>query len=308
MIRFSILISIYNRLPITKQGLKSLYQALDHYKATGNGGCHFDVIVVDDGSSDGSSLWIAQHYPDVHLLQGTGDLWWSGGTNCGARYAIEKLHSDYLLLWNDDIAPAPDYFLEIEKVFTRNDLSNTVLGSKIVATTTGKIWSVGGYFNKWGKYGMYNDQNAAETGFFECDWQPGMGTFVPSSVVSAKGLYWDEKQFPQYHGDSDFTLRCKENGLAVRTWLGLVIYNTSNNTGSGGKKNLKALWWSLASMRSNYNFKDRLVFYRRHGKKPSGYVGLASTYLFFIGSFFKRNIFRIPSFAASRSQDLNKTF
>ena len=306
MTRFSILISIYNRLPITQQGLESLYGALAQYARSGNSECSFEVVVVDDGSTDGSSPWISENYPSVHLLQGTGDLWWSGATNRGARYAIEQLHSDFLLLWNDDIAPDNDYFLKVGQLFHNNDFTGTVLGSKILATATGKIWSIGGYFSRWGGYGMYRDPGANLSTFFECDWLPGMGTIVPASALTAKGLYWDEKQFPQYHGDSDYTLRCKENGFAIKTCLDLVIYNASENSGSGGNKNLKALWWSLVSMRSNYNFRKRLVFYRRHARQPLHYWGLAHTYLFFIGSFFKRNIFRIPSFA--QPKDFKKTF
>lgn len=292
MTRFSILIPIYNRLTITKQGLRNLYKALEHYTAAGKSECRFEVVVIDDGSSDGSSQWIAENYPAIHLLQGDGNLWWSGATNKGARYAIEQLQSDYLLLWNDDIAPDNNYFLEVEKAFHNQDFTNTVLGSKILASATGKIWSIGGYFGKWGGYGMYNDPGANPSAFFPCDWLPGMGTIVPASALKNKGLYWDEELFPQYHGDSDYTLRCKENGFAIQTCLNMVIYNASENSRSGGNKNLKALWWSLTSMRSNYNFRERFVFYRRHARQPFHYWGLAHTYLFFIGSFFKRNIFR----------------
>src|SRR5882757_9090479 len=117
MIRFSILIPIYNRLKITQQGLSSLYKALDRYAVTGQGKCQFDIVVIDDGSTDGSSQRISEHYPAVHLLQGTGDLWWSGAINLGARYTVEQLNSDYLLLWNDDIFPAENYFTEVENVF-----------------------------------------------------------------------------------------------------------------------------------------------------------------------------------------------
>jgi GT2 family glycosyltransferase len=292
MIRFAILIPIYNRLPVTRQGLKALSEALEAYKTGGNGTCNLEIVVIDDGSTDGSSAWIAENYPDVHLLKGDGNLWWSGAINRGAKYAVEQLHSDVLLLWNDDIAPDPDYFLKVESVFQNNDLSGTVIGSKILGTN-GTIWSIGGHFDKWGKYGMYRDPGQQSTGFFECDWLPGMGTFVPASALSVKGIWWDEKDFPQYHGDSDFTLRCKEQGLKIATCLDLVIHNASDNSGAGGHKNLAALWWGLSSIRSNYNFKKRWVFYKRHGVQPSHYWGLAHAYIFFIGSFFKRNIFKI---------------
>jgi GT2 family glycosyltransferase len=300
MTRISILIAIYNRLEITQRGLASLYDALGHYQQAGKATCQFEVVVVDDGSTDGSSSWIAANYPSVHLLQGTGDLWWSGATNAGARYAINTLHSDFLLLWNDDISPHSSYFVEMEELTARPDAPETVFGSKILAAASGKIWSIGGYFTKWGQYGMYRDPGTNSSAFFECDWLPGMGTLVPASAVRDKQLLWDEKQFPQYHGDSDYTLRCKENGYKIKTSLDLIIYNASENPGAGGFKTLKSLWWSMVSIRSNYNFRKRLVFYHRHGAKPLNYYGLFHTYLRHIGSFFKRNILKIPAVSTSQ--------
>lgn len=293
MIRFSILIAIHNRLEITKRGLKVLYTALDHYQKEGKGKCTFEVVVIDDGSTDGSSEWISQNYPAVHLLKGDGNLWWSGATNKGAEYSIDQLGVDYVLLWNDDIVPDVNYFITVENVYTSQDLSRMVIGSRIILKRTNKTWSVGGFFNRTsGRYGMYDDPGQT-AGFFECDWQPGMGTFVPASVLRSN-IYWDAQNFPQYHGDSDYTLRCKKNGYKVATCLALVIYNESDNRPKG-KSTWKTLWNSLVSVRSNYNIRQRLNFYSRHGLIPLSFYGLGRTYFFHIGSFVKHTYFKRPT-------------
>jgi GT2 family glycosyltransferase len=294
MITFSILIPIYNRLQVTREGLKALRRSLDQYAISGSAACRFEIVVIDDGSTDGSSTWIAANYPEIHIVQGTGNLWWSGAINRGSRYAIDHLNSDYLLLWNDDINPAADYFLQVEKIFLAHSFGDTIIGSKIVSKgAVDRIWSVGGYFNRVsGKYGMFVDPGTEPKEFFECDWLPGMGTFVPTSILKANGLDWDERRFPQYHGDSDFTLRCKDKGYKIKTCLSLVIYNSSETSGLGQINTLKDFWRSLSSIRSNNNINKRLIFYRQHGLPPFCYVGLVKTYVMTAGSFCKRKLLK----------------
>jgi GT2 family glycosyltransferase len=303
MIRFAILIPIHNRLPVTRQGLKALSEALEAYKTGGKGACNFEIVIIDDGSTDGSSAWIAENYPDVHLLKGDGNLWWSGAINKGADHAIQQLGSDFVLLWNDDIAPTTGYFIETERVFADPTLRDAVVGSKIVKKEKpDAVWSVGGFFNRvWGNYGLYTDPGAAANGFFDCDWQPGMGTFVPCRLLQSHGLRWDDQVFPQYHGDSDFTLRCKEKGIPIKTSLDLVIYNSSETSGMGRITNFRKLWLSLFSLRSNYNLRKRFFFYRRHGVILLSYLGIGRTYYGYFGSFFKRTYFKNGSVLRHRT-------
>lgn len=294
MISIAVLIPVHNRIETTKQGINSLCQGLDFYKIHGKGKLQIHVIVVDDGSTDGTSEWISSNYREIHLLKGDGKLWWTGAINRGADYAIVTLKSDYLLLWNDDVNPDQSYFLIIEDLVENGCCFNTIVGSKIVfADAPEKIWSVGGFFNRFsGDFGMNTKNEKVRKRIIDCDWQPGMGTLVPVNSITRLGIKWDEKHFPHYHGDSDFTLRCRTNGLRIVTCLDLVLFNNTATTGITRKNDLKDVMMSFTSLRSIYNVRINFRFYSRHGLFPFSYMGMISKYFFYLGGYIKHSILR----------------
>lgn len=66
------------------------------------------VVLVDDGSSDGTREAITKLYPEVKILRGSGDLFWAGGMRYGWHAYVETRKFDALLVFNDDIRLAPD--------------------------------------------------------------------------------------------------------------------------------------------------------------------------------------------------------
>ena len=280
----SIIIPIYNRIDITKQGLKSLNSSLYNCKPASNN-FNFEIIVIDDGSSDGSGAWVTNNYPDIHLLNGDGNLWWTGSINMGAKYAINTLNSDYILLWNDDVFPEKKYFATLSNFLKQSHPVNYICGSKIYdESDKNKIWSAGGFFSKWsGK--KHTIRNTKETtGILDCQWQPGMGTLVPRFVMEERNIWWDEKRYPQYYGDSDFTLKCFERGIQVKTNLDLVLYNRTEFTGDINKTSLIKFWNSLFSIRSFHELKRNFMFYTQHGVVPFVYYGMFKKYSYYLAS------------------------
>lgn len=75
MIKTAGLLTVYNRCAVTLKGLSSLYKAIENL---GNG-YTFDVYMTDDGCTDGTNEAVHEKFPNIHIIQGDGSLFWSGG-------------------------------------------------------------------------------------------------------------------------------------------------------------------------------------------------------------------------------------
>ena len=63
---------------------------------------NFDVVVIDNGSIDGTKEYIQEHFPKVSVIRLEKNRGYSGGFNYGLSYATE-LNADYVLVTNDDV-------------------------------------------------------------------------------------------------------------------------------------------------------------------------------------------------------------
>lgn len=74
----------------------------------------FDLLVVDNGSTDGSVEWLKEHkIPSIFLPENTG---FSGAVNVGIKASRTK----YVILLNNDTEPEPDYVKELVAVMERS--------------------------------------------------------------------------------------------------------------------------------------------------------------------------------------------
>lgn len=284
----AVLIPVFNGLEFTKKCLDNL-RILEGSLS----GSDFKAanIIIDDGSKDGTYEYIKFHFPEVILLQGDGNLWWSGSINLGASYAVNELKASYLLLWNNDITANNEYFTELVKIIESAE-GKLVIGSKIYSDAD-TVWSMGGMFNPWTgkkKHIAYAVKDSSQYNkIITADWLPGMGTLMPADVIAQVGL-WDQKNFPQYHGDSDYTYRTKLKGYSIKVFPQLKIWNDISNTGIEHRGSFQVLLKSIRHIKSYNNIRKDLIFYRKYARSPLAYCELCIKYGRLFGGFFKWKI------------------
>ncbi len=105
----SVVIPNYNGVHLFPHTLPTVYEALQHC------GKPYEIIIVDDCSTDGSVAWLQQQHPAIKVTANAGNSGFSITANRGVALAIH----DKVLLLNSDVQLTPSYFLHQFKYFDK---------------------------------------------------------------------------------------------------------------------------------------------------------------------------------------------
>lgn len=253
----SVIIPTYNRKDILFESLKSLYNSISIIESNK---LNISIVVIDDGSVDGTSSMLSNYYPEINVIYGDGNYWWTKSINCGVRYAINNLASEYCLFWNDDIFPDKYYFKNLVNILF-SEKKEYIFGSKVYDSKTKKLWSTTMVFNKFTGSSSYLKDESKFNEKIHYKWLTGMGVIVSKKVIEDVN-YLDEINFPQYFGDLDFTLRASKKNYQISSKEELKIFNQteySSFIGKDFKSFIKSLKKSNVGSRYNMYIKYKLL-------------------------------------------------
>ncbi len=200
-----IVIPVFNRKKFTRECLLSLRKQTNQ---------QFKVIVVNDGSSDGTAEMLRDDFPEVIVINGDGNLFWTAATNLGIRYAL-KQNAAYVMTLNNDTLCPPDF---IENMYYWAQKKQQALLGALALESSTNAPVYGGENMNWllNKFEpvLHSLSPDKQHGLHRVTHFPGRGLWIPKKVFDTIGLF-DEKKFPHYYADYDFTYTATRAGFEV---------------------------------------------------------------------------------------------
>jgi GT2 family glycosyltransferase len=228
------------------------------------------VILSDSGSTDGTCEFVGEEFPEVMIVRGNSDWWWTKATNEGIKYALNHAKpNDYIMTINNDVAVPANYIAEMVSLGEQHP--GSIIGSAIYdAMDRSRLVECGSYTDwRTMKYHFLSLREFDRSGF--CDkltFLCGKGVLYPVRVFRERGLF-DETRLPHYGADQDFVASCKRWGYPIRVQTRVPLYSREDITAIGaGEATMVLEKLKLLFIRkSKLNLAVHMQIMRRHCPK-----------------------------------------
>jgi N-acetylglucosaminyl-diphospho-decaprenol L-rhamnosyltransferase len=245
----SIIIVNFNTKHFLGKCLKSLDLSKDNLTK--------EIIIVDNGSSDGTADFIKVEHPSKILVQLSKNIGFAAGNNAGAKTAGGK----YLLFLNPDTEVEPD---ALEKMFNKMDSSKNIgaLGPKLLypdgtlQLSCRKFYTLKSIAVRRTLLNRIFNSNRLNVEHLMSDWDHNTSRkvdwvlaacmMIPKSLLERVGCF-DEK-YRLYFEDVDLCYRINQMGIDVCYYPDAIVHH-HHQRDSAKKFSRKTMWHILSAIR-----------------------------------------------------------
>ncbi len=231
----------WNQLQETRECLDSLF-AMDTQP--------YSVVLIDNGSTDGTSEIIHREYPEVIIIRSEQNLGVAGGYNLGIKYALEQ-GADYVLIMNNDVVVQPDFLTQLLLV-ANNEVDAGIIQPKIYNYYRDNtlLWIVGARWRQFPpaiKMIGYNQPDGDAYSYVrQLEFVPSCVLLLARQAIEKAGMF--DEQYFFYFDDWDFSIRVRQAGFNIyfapeaKMWHKVSVSTIKNDKPSK--------WWYIMGQSS----------------------------------------------------------
>ncbi len=199
----SIIIPVFNKWEFTYNCLASLKENIESELA-------YEIIIVDNASTDKTSTIAKSKFKNIHYLGNKKNLGFVGGCNLGAKHS----RGEYIVFLNNDTVIKKNWLESLLDTF-KNNQNIGLVGSKLIYPD-GRLQEAGGIVwkneNAW-NYGRYKNPNDSEFNYLkDVDYCSGASIMLPKKIFDQLSGF-DELYAPAYYEDTDLAFRVRKAGF-----------------------------------------------------------------------------------------------
>jgi GT2 family glycosyltransferase len=203
--------------------LKSVFES--NHKA-------IEVVIVDNGSADGSSEAIRLRFPQAHFIDNPCNLGFAKGSNQGIEWALDRQIA-YVLLLNGDARVHPDTIHELLAV-TEGESDAVVACPRIYLggsnNGVNRLWFAYGTVKLWAglfQNPAFNQVDSPKWSMLsDMEYASGCCMLIPARILQRVGML--DEAFFAYCEDVDFSLRVRKAGFRLRYVPTAYLWHGSN--------------------------------------------------------------------------------
>lgn len=239
------------------------------------------IVVVDNGSSDGSDKRLREDFPEHAFVPNQANLGFSRGCNTGIRVALEDQDCAYVLLLNND-AVVPPGFLEKASDSAERDGRIGLVGGKLLHSPESKVISyAGGHIDRWRGRVVIRGFNEKDRGQYDKAGEVGFVTgalmLIKREVLEKVGLLPEEYFFGVE--EWDYSLTVQQAGYRLYYVAEFVAYHKGDGS-----------HWNYDPRFNYVGYRSKLIFQEKY--LPKGLFPVWKIVLFFYARFRARSVWR----------------
>ena len=175
----------------------------------------FEVVVADNGSTDGSPELVRRAFPDVTLIENGRNLGFAAGNNVGIQYLLDR-SADYVLLLNNDTEVPPSLLRRLVDV-AESDPRIGIVGPKILYYQPNDvIWSAGGRIDRLGRSSHLRFDEAdddEDRSVHDVDYVTGCALLIKRQIIEEVGAL--DERFFMYYEEAEWCARVHRAGYRI---------------------------------------------------------------------------------------------